>query len=364
MVDCGIRKVGEAMLASESAEMRLSGAATEQNSVPSDVLVRTLASFQQLVYIMASDEEHKTVDKRFRIASDIEQNYKLMCEIPKAGSYSVPLTLPAPQLAIPGLPDIFDRVYDFLSAVAEGDMAKVERSFKDSGFVKRGLQEAKRLLPSADDSWIFGFKSKNKTTEIKLGKNSVKPIEDYLTRKNTPTESVTTITGELVKIDFDERKVFLRYPPTAQEIQCIYSDDLEDEMLENRRQYIQVTGKFTLNASNEPIKLTDVTLIEPLDLSVMRLSEVSHGGKKYRFKPSLQVTPELEPDEKQHLIVTHPGFDLLVYGRTREELVAEIAFQAKILWQEYALCPDEELAPEAKVLKDYVLAHMEQFDAA
>jgi hypothetical protein len=334
------------------AVMRLSDA-NEENVVPADVLARTLSALQQLVYIVASDEEHRTMEHRFRLTSEIEEGYKLLCSIPKAGSYAVPLMLaplPFKQLKV-GEEPIFSRVHELLQNLAVGDMQSAERTFKDRGLAKRSLQEVRRLLPKSDDSWFFGFQSGSKATEVKLRKESIRRIDHYLTRKAVPEESITTITGELVAIAFDERKLSLRYPPTSQEIECIYEEDAEDEMLENRRQFVQVTGKFTLDKDGHPTKLTECTLIEPLDLSPIILNDVTYEERRFRFGTKKIFEVRQEPEEKQYLIVEDPKLEMLVYGRTRDDLIDEIGAHIGHLWIEYAQCDDEELTPQAVVLK-------------
>ena len=75
------------------ATVRLSGHAVEEHAVPAGVLIRVLSGMQQLVYIVASDSGNRKLVQRFRVADDIERDYKLMCKVPEPGSYSLPLSL-------------------------------------------------------------------------------------------------------------------------------------------------------------------------------------------------------------------------------------------------------------------------------
>jgi hypothetical protein len=356
--------VEEQPVMESKAVVRLSGQAIELNAVPADVLIRTISGMQQLVYIFASDNENRKLGQRFRLTESIEQQYKLLCQPSKPGSYLMPLILDGGG-QLPLFEDnVWNKLEQFFEAIASGAENEISKLFLDRLFVKRALSEVRKILPKADDSWTFGFRIQSSAAkEIKLGKDSIKRIDDWLTREQ-PAESMTTITGELIKIDFDERKVFLRYPPTHMVIECIYSDDSEDIMIENRRQYIQVTGQFTLDANGNPIKLTEVTRIEPLDLSPLMLSELTCKQRKFRFKQMTQFVPQLEDEYKQSLFVEVPEMCVNAFACTREELVDEISEQLDHAWTQYVLCDDDLLTPEAIAVKEYLKNVVEVSDAA
>jgi len=181
--------------------------------------------------------------------------------------------------------------------------------------------------------------------------------------QDTLEDAVMTVTGELIRIDFDKRIVVLRYPPSHQEIECIYLEDLEDSMIENRRQKIQVTGQFTLDADGHPIKLTDITRIEPVDLSPIPIREILWHNKKLRFKTPFLLTPKMDDDTEQLYIVEEPEIGLHVFSYTREDLIHEINEQLAMLWEEYAVTTDE-LATDARTLQAKLLATLEEVENA
>lgn len=185
--------------------------------------------------------------------------------------------------------------------------------------------------------------------------------DEWLTQ-DTPEDAVMTVTGELIRIDFDKRIVVLQYPPTHQEIECIYLEDLEDSIIENRRQKIQVTGQFTLDADGNPIKLTDITRIEPVDLSPISIREILWHNKKLRFKTPFLLTPKMD-DTEQLYILEEPEIGLHVFSYTREDLIHEINEQLAMLWEEYAVTTDE-LATDARTLQAKLLATLEEVENA
>ncbi len=193
--------------------------------------------------------------------------------------------------------------------------------------------------------------------EEHISKADLTQNDDWLTQ-DTPADAVMTVTGELIRIDFDKRIVVLRYPPTHEEIKCIYLEDLEDSIIENRRQKIQATGQFTLDADGHPIKSTNVTRVEPVDLSPILIREILWHNKKLRFKSPFLLSPQMD-DTEQLYVVEEPEIGLHVFSYTREDLIHEINEELAMLWEEYAVTKDE-LAKDARTLQAKLLATLEE----
>jgi predicted RNase H-like HicB family nuclease len=142
----------------------------------------------------------------------------------------------------------------------------------------------------------------------------------------------------------------LRYPPTRTEIECVYVDELEETMIENRRGPIQATGQFTLDDEGNPTKLTNVTQLEPVDLSPISLKRVSWQGREFRFRQPLILQPNLD-ESSQYYVVESPDLTLLAYAPTREQLLQEIAEQIAFMWDAYVNESEDQLAPDALRLR-------------
>jgi hypothetical protein len=260
-------------------------------------------------------------------------------------------------------PEIMDNLEGLLLSIINNDDNRLRDIFPDSKFRNRALRKIEKILPKADEQWQLGFSRTNSNKEFTLSNNELDRINDLLS-KDVPTNETLTVTGELIRIDFDKRLVVLRYPPTHQEIECIYLEEIEDSMIENRRQMIQVTGQFTLNADGHPIKLTDVTRIEPLDLSPISLREISGGDKKLRLKTPLLLTPKMDEETKQLLVIEDDRIGLDVFAYTRDELVHDINEQLLMMWDEYANTSIDKLALDARLLREKLLESLEEVQNA
>jgi hypothetical protein len=179
----------------------------------------------------------------------------------------------------------------------------------------------------------------------------VTKVAERLLAAGAEEQTVMTVTGELVKIAFDERKLTIRYPVNNREIECSYVAEIEDDLLESRHGPIQVTGTFTLDAQGQPIRLSDVTRIEPVDLSPLVFSQIDAGGRSLRANPELRLVPRL--DESQQLyIVDDDVLDLNACAYTREDLAEEISAHLMFAWEQYGTADPATLTGKARELRD------------
>lgn len=349
------------------AIIRMSGQEMENFEVPIDILVRVLAGLQQIVYLLATVQEKRSVGQRFRVSIEMQQLYSLRASIPQAGSYAIPVLLKPEINSQPSIlgnyTEIMLNLEGFFSSLNSSDFNQAQDIFPDSKLRNRALRETRKFLPKADELWQLGFSRSDSDGELTLNNKVIAHIDNWLTQ-DTPEDTVMTVTGELIRIDFDKRLVVLRYPPTHQEIECIYLEELEDSMIENRRQMIQVTGQFTLDADGHPIKLTDVTRIEPVDLSPINIREVTGHDKKLRLIMPLLLTPELDEETKQLLVVEEPQIGLHVFAYTRDELIHEINEQMLMMWDEYVNVSEDDLASDAQELQRKLLLKIKEVENA
>ena len=91
----------------------------------------------------------------------------------------------------------------------------------------------------------------------------------------------------------------IQYPPTRRELSCTYLDEVEDTIIAARRGLFQVRGKFVLDRSGHPKRLTDVHSIEPVDLTPIEVLELEAKGCWFVADPALIVEPGLDRETRQ-----------------------------------------------------------------
>jgi hypothetical protein len=180
------------------------------------------------------------------------------------------------------------------------------------------------LLPKPGDPWAIGFTVRNHP-EVVVTAKAARTVEAWVSQDDAD-DTIMTVTGQLIRIDFDQFKVVTRYAPRCRELECVYFPDIEDTIVENRRELVQVTGRCTLDADGHPVRLTDVTRIEPVDLSPMTFDLVEHDGRSLRLDPPLTVVPTLD-DSEQLYVISEDELGLHLFAQTREQLAEELAEQ-------------------------------------
>lgn len=340
-----------------SAKIRLTNDEEGMHEVPADVLVRALAGMQQLVYVIATAQEQRTVKSRLRVPQEIQQRYSLSCQLPQPGSYAMPIALGTGKTD-PSLFTNYKRLLStaegILRAIQQGNLDGVFEVLPDSKLRNRALREVRKLLPKPGEGWRFGFQRGDGPEVLLSSDTAIATIDRELTQ-DSPEDTVMTVTGELIRIDFDKRTVVLRYPPTHTEIECVYVEELEETMIENRWGLIQATGQFTLDQEGNPVKLSNVTRLQPIDLSPITLRSAHWSDRVFRFSEPLVLQPELDEESQQLYVVEEPSLTLVAYARTREQLLQEINEQVALIWDEYVQAEDETLALDALELKQRFL---------
>jgi hypothetical protein len=353
----------------DSADLKITGHEVADHTIPIDILVRVLSGLQQTVYLLAASREEHAVKRRFRPDAGFRLQHKLRCGQSKESSYLLPLALPEPaaHLFSPLLSEsqksasILEDLHELLQGVASASERKLNDVFPDSMFRERALRQIRSFLPRRGQSWALEFSVPSMPSMARLDWKAVATIDTWFQRQSG--EAQMTITGRLVRIDFDKKTLFLNYAPSHREIECVYTDDLEETLFEERRNLIQVTGTFTVDSQGVPEKIRKVLKIEELDLSPIEMFTVEYAGRKLSIDPPLQVVPAL--DESEQLLTALVGnIGLDVFAPTREELVDEVSEQIFFLWDTYALSSDEDLTESARKLKFNLLAQLEDITHA
>lgn len=111
--------------------------------------------------------------------------------------------------------------------------------------------------------------------------------------------------------------------------------------------------------------MQDAKTFPPAALQSIALSEVAlRPGATLHFREPLVLFPRLS-ESGDYLLAEHPRLHVDVFAETREGLLSELHEQVRMLWAEYALEDEENLADPAIALRRAWLAAAEEIrDAA
>jgi len=331
---------------------------SEEGEVPLEILVRTLNGFQQTAYLLAASLDGIEIKQRFKPSEGIKRASSLVCRIPTPGSYCIPISLSSTGDFAPDSITPLDKAHQVFEHLASKTVEDFKILIPDSRFREKIIQTVSSFLPKIGDQWELEYLQNGKSP-VALNQGTRTRLKDWDVSSvvDEMEDTVMTVTGELVKIDFSGNSVTIKHPVSQRAIECVYFPEIEDTLIDSRRELIQVTGQFILDDQGLPTKLNDVTKIAPVDLDCLNFSEVVLGGKSFTISPPLQIQPALD-ETKQYLVAEVEDLDMQVFGITREILADEIREHLEMLWIEYANEDDENLNESAKQLKKSIVERL------
>lgn len=334
-------------------ELKIVGSETAGNTVSADVLVQTLQRLQKLILIAAAAKEGRGLNRRFKPTSELRQRHTLRCAIPTAGSYAIAIS-EVDERSQDDLPNVneysgLDDVYAVAQAVIDDDSERVRQVIPDSGLRLLMLRTLQDMAPSEGTDWAIDF-SVGRSNPRRLGYGLRRDVSRIL-REDQPEQEEGTVIGELQRIFLDERKFEIRHPVTQRLIACSYEDEIESEIWESRRDYIQVTGRVSRTSEGHVSNISDVTAIERVDLTPFHISQIEVDGVCLRLTPPLQVSPELDEETKQVFLFSDDDLSLHIAAPSRAELYEEVIADLAFSYREYVQAKDDDLSPAAVEFK-------------
>lgn len=353
--------VGREHRSTVDATLRVTGRATEDHSVPADVLVRSVQGVQQSVLLLGALRGQIEIRARFKPDQLLRKRYTLRLSPAEPGSYAVPMTLADERVQTSMNDDTPDDLLGLLIRVWDGiardAIESIRQLVPDENYRVRLLQEVQKMLPRTGDSWAIALGAPAHP-EVELTHRHRHTVTRWL--ESTPDKREMAVIGELLVINFAEKRLVIRYPPTNMELDCSYLEEVEDSIVDARRGMFQVTGQFVLDENGHPKRLTDVRSVQPVDFSPAVIAEVAFAAGRLVLSPPLSFDVSLDPDTQQYLVAFIPEFGFSIGGSTRDALLQDFEQHLQFAWEEYALADEDALTDDAKALRIDLLARVRQ----
>jgi len=342
----------------EKIEFHFKGGSADVHQLPVELMINLLDNIRELTYLIVAQEQGITYNERFNPSRKIKDNYIIKCEPPKEGSYeqTVSFDYVGDELLFePVKPGEY--IKELFGFIVESDEPKINHLFPNVKLRSRALSCIREALPKPDNNIFLEIIDGKNVTNSRSIQKSLTTIIDRT--QAVVEEYMTAVTGRLISIDFEERKIIIIHPTTKRELDCFYNEDIEDMLFENRRQLVQIVGVVTLDDNEQPKKITDVVSIQEIDLSPIDFNDIDYGKKKLHFKNSFILTPKLDNSEQLYTInYSELGLELFAY--TRQEITNDVKSDIVYLWEEYAKAEDDTLTEDAKFLKKKLLSAIEE----
>jgi len=338
----------------------------EDNVIPADYLSTAIKAAQEALRLAGLVVENLDNRQRARIPAEVAARYTLRCQAPRAGSYALAAVVGSEDLAVDLAP--IEQAADlFANALAYADGHEVD-PFTQMGFVVRRafFQAVDQVIPPLGRGWDLEVTLPDDRV-MNLNDDSHRRIEERRRHFDQPDRETETrtLTGELTKIDFNDRLLTFFYPVDNRELVCTYTDDEEVRLLESRRDQIHVTGRVVLDAQGKPSRVSQVDKIERLDLSAIQVSRLEVDGHVLRARvPVVLDVIQEEEAEQQWLTVGPNDLGLQTVAATRAQLVDAVRDELRLLWSEFSHEQNDVLTPSAIALKNSLLRTFEEQDHA
>lgn len=341
-------------------DFRFSRALTDNPAVSASVLIQTLEGAQRAIWLIALAKEQKDIKSRARIPDEIQHRYQLKCEPPKSGSYLMSTFLESVQPPLQFKEVIEEVVATFKSvakALEEKNLDLMASLVPDKSIRRRVVDAFSQIAPKPGSGWHLDLS--NNGTTVRMDDSWQRAIRRmYSSGLSEPDRE--TVNGELIEINFAEHQITILPIGSHKQLKVVYTEDMEDFLLENRRSRIQLTGRVSRDNDEELKSMFALEAIGPLDLSPWELSEIESEGTRLRLKKPIRLTPRIDEDNPRFLIVEEPDLGIDVFAGTVNELLDEVSSDLVILWRQIAQAPDEVLAPKALRLKKHLRAMVEE----
>ena len=336
-------------------QFRFGGRATEGNVVSVAVLTQSLQSLQRIVHLLGMRHEGREIRQRARPSDEVEKRYPVLCQLPKGGSYVVPVMIGDTSRDLFGT-DAVDTVTGdlqaLLSAITDQDSNRMREVLPDPNY-RMAILEAFRKMTPPKRSGIEVALQSSTGDDLFVPSRAANFLDNFVERRAGDL-TVTAVTGRLIGIDFDRRRLRLHYPPTRRELQCFYLAESEDMLLENARDLIQVVGQVVIDANGDPERINDVEKILEVDLSAIEVDGFESGDNRVVARQPV-IFQTLLDDTSQYYMIQEAPFGIQLLAVFRDQLETDLYEELDVLWRHYSGEADEKLSEDAQQLKRQLL---------
>ena len=313
----------------DTASITIEGIGVEDHWISSDLLSRVVSGFQNVVWVLGFSSEDLSYGERFRLNKDLKKKYTILWGPSAPGSYVQSLRFPSDS-------QVGAKASEVLEAIASGNLEELKKNIPDSRLRNKLYQTLPQFLPQAGEGWVIKYHSFSHTAtlDVKASQTVQTWRSEFLSQR--PSDEFLTIKGDLLRIDFEAKSVEVRYPPTKRPLKCYYLPEIEDSIVESRKDLIEVTGKFELDRDGFPDRLAEVSSIRSVDLSDMILPILEQEERKLEARKTLIFNVKLDEETKQFYLIEDEEIGVDISACTREELLLAITDQIFFLWDTYA----------------------------
>ena len=134
-----------------------------------------------------------------------------------------------------------------------------------------------------------------------------------------------------------------------------YPLQLEPMLEHNKRERLRLHGRPKLNNAGDITSFAELTSIGEVESRLAPIVEFSSGGQRVGSNRSLSI-PATFDFESRLFVFSDPALGIDAYSDQYEGLRDVVREELDVVWRNYALAADSELAPDALLLKKALLS--------
>ena len=319
--------------------------------VPAPVLVESVASIQRVVYLLAKFKRGEELGQRASFSRALREAFALQCRVPEPGSYAMPFEIggAAHSPLMAGEADDVGRLFRRVTAaVGGGDVDGVRALVPDPRYLDC-LGDAYRKATPPPRSGVSYWLEDHQRRRILDGRKTEAALRDLrgpAGRRRCVRED--TISGMLVGMDFDERRIKLTRPD-GKSVSAYYDEESERPLIEHRRGWVELTGDVLYDADGRALSVTRARDVVAFDEDTIELRNVHLYNVAYRASPPLRFNVKYDPLDR--LYDLDGEFGISVSASSRSDLHQELQEALSMLWIEYGEESPDRLSPKARRLR-------------
>jgi hypothetical protein len=320
---------------------------------PADAVISSLWALQRLVYIIGMKSEGRAFGQRMKPSAKVRRDYAVVCRPAEVGSHIQPLQIANRAGAFtPAAVVAREQLLHALKAFDSGEANVVERAIPNARERWFMADAAAGLLPEADSGIDVTVRAGSFGPFSFKADRARQTIERFRSGK-PPQPEKETVVGKLKAVDYALTVVTIQ-PVGARGVRIGYPLQIESFLQANVRRRVSLFGDPQVNAAGNVVGFENLINLTEIEPSLPAIEYFDSGGRKVAARRPLPILVAYDFEDRC-FVSQDDDLGIDAYSDSYSDIRSNILEELDVLWRNYALAPDDELASDALLAKRALL---------